>query len=93
MVLSFHFKAHGQYAQEYPCAILDLNLNCLQNQIASKITHIYLNSNILFISLENPEAKNQPTGVSSSKITSIEVLIKIAEILDVDVRELLVGTK
>ena len=44
-------------------------LNCLQNQMTAKMTRNYLNSNGLFISLENPEVKSQPTGVSTFAIT------------------------
>ncbi len=43
-------------------------LNCLQNQMTAKITHNHLNYNDLFISLENPEVKSQPTGVSTFAI-------------------------
>jgi len=43
---------------------LDLNLNCLQNQIKDKITRKLLIYNDLFISLGNPEAKIHRTGVS-----------------------------
>ena len=35
----------------------------------AKMTHNYLNCNDLFISLENPEVKSQPTGVSTFAIT------------------------
>ena len=31
----------------------------------AKMTHNYLNSKDLFISLENPEVKSEPTGVST----------------------------
>ena len=47
-------------------------LNCLQNQMTAKITHNYLNCNDLFISLENPEVKSQPTGVSTFAIRTIQ---------------------
>ncbi|WP_336913703.1 hypothetical protein [Runella sp.] len=36
--------------------------------MTAKITHNYLNCNDLFISLENPEVKSQPTGVSTFAI-------------------------
>jgi hypothetical protein len=45
-----------------------LNLNYLQNQMTAKMTHKYLYYNDLFISLENPEVKSQPTGVSTFAI-------------------------
>jgi hypothetical protein len=47
-------------------------LNCLQNQMTAKITHNHLNYNDLFISLENPEVKSQPTGVSTFAIRTIQ---------------------
>jgi hypothetical protein len=37
--------------------------------MTAKTTHNYLNSNVLFISLENPEVKSQPTVVSTFAIT------------------------
>lgn len=36
--------------------------------MTAKMTHNYLNSNDLFISLENPEVKSEPTGVSTFAI-------------------------
>ena len=36
--------------------------------MTAKMTHNYLNCNYLFISLENPEVKSQPTGVSTFAI-------------------------
>jgi hypothetical protein len=36
--------------------------------MAAKMTHNYLKCNDLFISLENPEVKSQPTGVSTFAI-------------------------
>jgi uncharacterized membrane protein YgaE (UPF0421/DUF939 family) len=36
--------------------------------MTAKTTHNYLNSNVLFISLENPEVKSQPTVVSTFAI-------------------------
>ena len=36
--------------------------------MTAKMTHNYLNYNDLFISLENPEVKSQPTGVSTFAI-------------------------
>ena len=36
--------------------------------MTAKSTHNYLNNNDLFISLENPEVKSEPTGVSTFAI-------------------------